>query len=1105
MFHKTARTTKTILTLIGIMLLTFTTLVAVQKEANASNIPIGEHLNHVCSGRTLSYRKHVDAAYLNQVSPGVIDMKVVDGTRVVDADSVCIRLAPDAAPNGDEVSRLAIPTDKQLSFLGKPGEIVWHAPQNFYRGWAPIWSGIGALEAEHEEHPLGDIAKNSVKIDLVEVEGPGEVEIFVYNGTDMPVNRIISSTDERYKRTYLETGSHTHSSTTFTKPGIYRLKWQGHVTLKNGQEISTPIREVIWLVGEDEEVGLPDGTTRGRSTIAKPAEEFAEEIKQEIAERGETVETEVSDEEYTPELPDEWGENFENEVTHITKGHLDLKATWNQGDNKPSVVLFDESDPVKPAQRESNTVSIEVPDSTLVLLKSNAKGYKELRGMSERQDQRLYELPETQNRNLPWLGFNTENIDYSQIEGGVKISAVLDNVYGRMITGNYDILRGDFVKKIDTHYASIFTDTLENPTHVHRATYFTRPGVYTAEYSFAIQPKGQELPTYQNYTVYFMVGNKTINASRKAYNLPLLDEENTSVDTSNLTTENILGIFNNHYVYGDGENIRVGQNIQDIQDLISRERFNEDNLEDSNIIGVTGNAYYYKTSGDSPVIYRIGGEPFYEDGAIASDPSEVVGVVSDGYYYLQGGVLYKASGDAPANVKNTQYGQYWKFDTNTSKYVRVPAEEYATDSSGSGDLENTDTDPNSENNDSSETNNDSSDQNGDSGSEENTGGNTDGNYTSETNTDGNSTNGSDTTNTGSNPAPNSNGDGTPNNSGLTERPLPDNLAVANILHVAKDYFIYGNGNDILVSKDMARLNQLVSPNPFDGTDLEDSNIIGVTGNAYYYKTSGDSPVIYRIGGEPFYEDGAIASDPSEVVGVVSDGYYYLQGGVLYKASGNAPANVKNAQYGQYWKFDTATSKYVRVSSAEFVPPTPYNPPTTPVVPPATPSDNTDVSNGDSGDANGSGEGSDNSNTSDTTSSGSDNSNGVKPVISVGAVPSVYEEISSEDFDRLNGTSSVSASVQPQVGGSSAVVSPFMGRVVADSNVQAGGDLATSKEGDSEVNADSSTGMKPVSDATQTTTQPSVSIVPFIAVGVLGAGLSMLVCATAFLLYVLKKK
>lgn len=36
-------------------------------------------------------------------------------------------LAPDAHKDGTEVSRFAVPADPRLSFLGKPGDILWSA------------------------------------------------------------------------------------------------------------------------------------------------------------------------------------------------------------------------------------------------------------------------------------------------------------------------------------------------------------------------------------------------------------------------------------------------------------------------------------------------------------------------------------------------------------------------------------------------------------------------------------------------------------------------------------------------------------------------------------------------------------------------------------------------------------------------------------------------------------------------------------------------------------------------------------------------------------------------------------------------------------------
>lgn len=60
-----------------------------------------------------------------------------------------VRLGPDADKEGREVSRIKLPDSDALSFLGRPGDIVWNAPAQFYDGWVPAWAQAGCPRTWH--------------------------------------------------------------------------------------------------------------------------------------------------------------------------------------------------------------------------------------------------------------------------------------------------------------------------------------------------------------------------------------------------------------------------------------------------------------------------------------------------------------------------------------------------------------------------------------------------------------------------------------------------------------------------------------------------------------------------------------------------------------------------------------------------------------------------------------------------------------------------------------------------------------------------------------------------------------------------------------------
>ena len=140
-------------------------------------------------------------------------------------------------------SQLVIPAKRpDLSFLGAEGSVLNAAPQNPGPGNTPIWAGLGAGE-------IGDTDKfegETYTLDLISVEGPGRMEMFIDNGDS--VNRFLSSHDTAYRSVY--NPRHTHLYTTFTQPGRYVANYKMTARSADGSAIySSPITPLVWQVG----------------------------------------------------------------------------------------------------------------------------------------------------------------------------------------------------------------------------------------------------------------------------------------------------------------------------------------------------------------------------------------------------------------------------------------------------------------------------------------------------------------------------------------------------------------------------------------------------------------------------------------------------------------------------------------------------------------------------------------------------------------------------------------------------------------------------------------------------------------------------------------
>lgn len=390
-------------------------------------------------GRDLIYRKHVDAVHIVWTGSG-LDIKVREGESTIrDAKDVAIRLGPDADQDGYEVSRFRVPEDKAYAFMGKPGDIVWLAPQQHYDGWAPVWAGIG-----HGELP--DAVKKNLRLTLVDDGGPGKVELYRTIGLAGKPERELSSTDENL-RTY-EPGSHGHYSWIFTKPGVYRMKWKATATLADGKKVESPVVTVPWLVGSDEQVGLPEGTTKG-APIKHPVDGAP-------ADEDEPAPGEPSPDQPSPEPPTEnppadhpFARNSTKELpncTPISSGHLDISTVlkdegglWMR--SRLDTASGKETLPWNGAVLEvPNSAKQQIPDGT------PAADLRAALGTAE-----AWELPESQNKALPWPGFSTEGLDYANIE---KLTYQVESWEGpdggAWAIGGFNPARGKFVVQVDS-------------------------------------------------------------------------------------------------------------------------------------------------------------------------------------------------------------------------------------------------------------------------------------------------------------------------------------------------------------------------------------------------------------------------------------------------------------------------------------------------------------------------------------------------------------------------------------------------------------------------------------------------------------------------------
>ncbi|OTA25521.1 anchored repeat ABC transporter, substrate-binding protein [Alloscardovia macacae] len=451
-----------------------------------------EHPLDPQSGKELLFRTHVDAAhaYWDKVSQKLA-VGVIDGSTLRPAQKVAVRLGPDADErDGREVSRIKLPSNGALNFLGKPGDILWNAPGQWYQGHHPVWPGVGAGKMPADVNPY------SLTLKLTRVEGPGWVSVW-RSGSDF-VAQDLDSRDPQKMSMNLVAGGHGHYNWTFSKPGRYSMTWVVTGQMRDGTPLTSEEAHVDWLVGRDSDVGLPDGFTPS-SDIVTPAEHFTDADN--AADFGGKDDGENEDAE-EPDVP--------QNVSCLVPGHYDLMARPNTqaNDGSISMTLADDSGSER-TYHSSYTAVIPVPDfAARALSDSSPSALKPL----GQKGSRVWTLPEVQDPSLVWFGMNTGELDYKTIlQPGVKAELSDFAGPGRMVLWDANVFDGAHTLLDTANFdRQLF---FSSPTHRHLATSFSKPGIHKASYSYEVShtpESGLRSFAYDYYDVYYAVGNAAI-------------------------------------------------------------------------------------------------------------------------------------------------------------------------------------------------------------------------------------------------------------------------------------------------------------------------------------------------------------------------------------------------------------------------------------------------------------------------------------------------------------------------------------------------------------------------------------------------------------------
>lgn len=149
--------------------------------------------------------------------------------------------------DGTNQYQFTVPDDPALSFIGEAGKTYYMAPHSVKGSLDPVWMGFGA----DTELPVDTFRDNIASLDLLSVDGPGEVEMFNYRSGPGGLHRFFGSHDGAPHSAWLTSGTHTHNYTVFTKPGRYELTYRTTARGKDGKFIaSKPVTTSIQVGGQ---------------------------------------------------------------------------------------------------------------------------------------------------------------------------------------------------------------------------------------------------------------------------------------------------------------------------------------------------------------------------------------------------------------------------------------------------------------------------------------------------------------------------------------------------------------------------------------------------------------------------------------------------------------------------------------------------------------------------------------------------------------------------------------------------------------------------------------------------------------------------------------
>ncbi|MFC5929651.1 hypothetical protein D6T64_06990 [Cryobacterium melibiosiphilum] len=427
------------------------------------NVPNGTLTD---SGAVILNDGHVDIASVlnkNALVDGALKTQIKDTTESSDAlwrdpEQTVLQVLPGA--------QTSAPGSGDYAFLGERGDPLWQVTQTQQQGL--LWPGWSTEQIAVEGTQTG------VDWALTDASGPGEFALYeasstVIGGVDVRFNTRdgLTSADSYV----IPKNTHAHGTWAFSAEGSYCLAFTRSTTLAGGAAAVDDF-VLAFAVGEVDVTGIdPADCFAGTPNTEDPGAGEPDDGSTDVdagagsGDTGAGIGTGTTAPTVTtPASQAQAATQCVAGGTILSAGHVDYASRLVNGRLQS---LIKDGSTQSTVWREPSQVVLWLKPSSRVTLPA---GYSSIGTVGSS----IWQVPQTQNTNLVWLGWNTESLNAAQASSPVSFS--LDAVDGPGSVNVY--LNGEFGGVKSVVFANGGTHSVDLGKHVHGNWAFSAEGTY---------------------------------------------------------------------------------------------------------------------------------------------------------------------------------------------------------------------------------------------------------------------------------------------------------------------------------------------------------------------------------------------------------------------------------------------------------------------------------------------------------------------------------------------------------------------------------------------------------------------------------------------------